>query len=95
MGGRWDIAADTRRALPGGRLGLQRSTHTRPTAMPIRAARGPLTPQTADPSLLVVVQPSSARTLDPVRRDNSFAEKQESHPARLLVVPRRRLRPPS
>jgi hypothetical protein len=32
------------------------------------------------------VQPSSERTLNPVRRDNSFAEKQESHPARLLVV---------
>jgi hypothetical protein len=36
--------------------------------------------------LLVVVQPSSERTLDPVRRDNSVVEKQESHPARLLVV---------
>jgi hypothetical protein len=36
--------------------------------------------------LPVLVQPSSERTLDPVRRDNSFAEKQESHSARLLIV---------
>lgn len=28
---------------------------------------------------------------DPVRRDNSFAEKQESRPARLLLVPSGRL----
>jgi hypothetical protein len=32
------------------------------------------------------VQPSSERTLDPVRRDNSFPENQEPHLARLLVV---------
>jgi hypothetical protein len=38
------------------------------------------------PRLLVVVQPSSELTLDPVRRDASFPEKQASHPARLLVV---------
>jgi hypothetical protein len=37
--------------------------------------------------LLIFVQERSELTLDPVRRDNSFAEKQESHPARLLVVP--------
>lgn len=37
-------------------------------------------------ALLLIVQPSSERTLDPVRRDNSFPEKQESHHARLLVV---------
>jgi hypothetical protein len=36
--------------------------------------------------LLVVVQPSSEPTLDPVRRDNSFPEKQESQLARLLAV---------
>jgi hypothetical protein len=41
--------------------------------------------------LLLVVQPSSDRTLDPVRRDNSFPEKQECHLARLLVVRRRRV----
>jgi hypothetical protein len=35
--------------------------------------------------LLVFVQPSSERTLDPVRRDNSFSEKQECQLARLLV----------
>jgi hypothetical protein len=35
--------------------------------------------------LLVVVQPTSERTLDPVRRDNSSPEKQESHLARVLV----------
>jgi len=34
------------------------------------------------------VHPSSERTLESVRRDNSFPEKQESHPARLLVVQR-------
>jgi len=38
------------------------------------------------PPLLPFVQPSSERTLDPVRRDNSFPEKQESRFARLLVV---------
>jgi hypothetical protein len=37
-------------------------------------------------ALFLIVHPSSDRTLDPVRRDNSFAEKQESHAARLLVV---------
>jgi hypothetical protein len=36
--------------------------------------------------LLVVAQPSSARPGEPVRRDSSFAEKQESYPALLLVV---------
>ena len=48
---------------------------------------------------LLVVQPSSERTLDPVRPDNFFAEKQESYPARLLVVrrdsPRRAFRTPA
>ncbi len=36
--------------------------------------------------LLVVVHLSSERTVEPVRQDSSFAEKQESHPALLLVV---------
>ena len=36
--------------------------------------------------LLRFVQPSSARPVEPVRRDSSFAEKQESYPALLLVV---------
>ena len=50
----------------------------------IRAAhRRPRKPIPRPP---VLVQPSSERTLDPVRRDNSFPEKQESDPARLLVV---------
>jgi hypothetical protein len=37
--------------------------------------------------LLLFVQLSSERTLEPVRRECSFAEKQESQLARLLVVP--------
>jgi len=41
--------------------------------------------------LLVVVHLSSERTLEPVRQDSSFAEKQESHPALLVVVPSGRL----
>jgi hypothetical protein len=44
-------------------------------------------------TLLVFVHPSSERTLDPARRDNSFPEKQECHVARLLVVPSWRVRP--
>ena len=36
--------------------------------------------------LLRFVQLSSERTLEPVRQDSSFAEKQESHPALLVVV---------
>jgi hypothetical protein len=36
--------------------------------------------------LLLVVHPSSERTLEPALRDGSFPEKQESDPARLLVV---------
>ena len=32
------------------------------------------------------VHRSSERTVEPVRQDSSFAEKQESHPARLLIV---------
>jgi hypothetical protein len=42
--------------------------------------------------LLLVVQPSSARPVEPVRRDSSFAEKQESYPALLLVVRSGRIR---
>jgi hypothetical protein len=41
------------------------------------------------------VQPSSARPVEPVRRDSSFAEKQESYPALLLVVPSESKRPRS
>jgi hypothetical protein len=37
-------------------------------------------------ALLVVVQPSGEGTIEPVRRGNSFAEKQASYPTRLLVV---------
>jgi hypothetical protein len=36
----------------------------------------------------IAVHPSSERTLEPARRDGSFPEKQESDPARLLVVQR-------
>jgi hypothetical protein len=36
--------------------------------------------------LLLVVQLSSERTLEPVRKDCSFAEKQQPQAARLLVV---------
>jgi hypothetical protein len=36
--------------------------------------------------LLAFVHLSSERTLEPVHQDSSFAEKQESHPALLLVV---------
>ena len=39
------------------------------------------------PRLLVVVHLSSERTLEPVRQDSSFAEKQKSHPPLLPVVP--------
>ena len=39
--------------------------------------------------LLRFVQLSSERTLEPLRQDSSFAEKQESHPALLVVVPSR------
>jgi len=38
--------------------------------------------------LLLLVHLSSDRTVEPVRQDSSFAEKQESHPALLLVVRR-------
>ena len=41
--------------------------------------------------LLVVVYRSSERTVEPVRQDSSFAEKQEPHPALVLVVPSGRL----
>jgi hypothetical protein len=44
-----------------------------------------MTPDTAT-RLLVVVQPGSARPVEPVSRDSSFAE-QEFYPALLLVVP--------
>jgi hypothetical protein len=44
-----------------------------------------LQPGVACRPLLVFVQPSSERTREPVREDCSFAEKQECHPARLLV----------
>jgi hypothetical protein len=37
--------------------------------------------------LLLFVHPSSERTVEPVRQDSSFAEKQEPHPALVLVVP--------
>jgi hypothetical protein len=40
--------------------------------------------------LPVLVQPSSARPVEPVRRGSSFAEKQESYPALVLVVRSRR-----
>jgi hypothetical protein len=40
--------------------------------------------------LPLIVQPSSARPVEPVRRDSSFAEKQEFYPALLLVVRCRR-----
>jgi len=36
--------------------------------------------------LLLVVHLSSEWMLERVRRDSSFAEKRESHPARLLIV---------
>jgi hypothetical protein len=39
-----------------------------------------------DPGLLLFVHLSSERTLEPVRRDCSFAEKQQPQAARLLVV---------
>ena len=38
------------------------------------------------PRLFLVVQLSSERTLERVRQDSSFAEKQQPQPARLLVV---------
>jgi hypothetical protein len=37
-------------------------------------------------SLVRVVHLSSEQTLEPVRKDCSFAEKQQPQPARLLVV---------
>ena len=43
-------------------------------------------PATGGPQLLLVVHLSSERTHEPARQDSSFAEKQECHPARLLVV---------
>src|SRR5215207_8430283 len=42
-------------------------------------------------ALLLVVHLSSERAVEPVRQDSSFSEKQESHPALLLVVPGSRL----
>jgi hypothetical protein len=36
--------------------------------------------------LLLVVHLGSARTVEPVRQDSSFAEKQKSHPALQFVV---------
>jgi hypothetical protein len=36
--------------------------------------------------LLVFVQLSSKRTVEPVHQDGSFAEKQQSHPALLFLV---------
>jgi hypothetical protein len=42
-------------------------------------------------SLLAFVHLSSQRTLEPVRQDGCFAEKQEPHPALLLIVPSERL----
>jgi hypothetical protein len=41
-------------------------------------------------SRLVFVQLSSERTLEPVRQDSSFDEKEESHLAFLVVVRSRR-----
>ena len=38
------------------------------------------------PRLLVVVHLNSERTLEPVRQDCSFAEKQQSHRALLFLV---------
>jgi hypothetical protein len=43
----------------------------------LRSCAGPLLP---------LVQLSSQRTLEPVRKDRSFAEKQQPQPASLLVV---------
>jgi hypothetical protein len=40
---------------------------------------------------LLLVHLSSQRTLVPVRQDGCFAEKQEPHPALLLIVRRERL----
>jgi hypothetical protein len=37
-------------------------------------------------ALPLFVHLSSERMLEPVRRDSFFAEKRESHPARLLIV---------
>ena len=40
-----------------------------------------------------LVHLNSERTLEPVRQDSSFAEKQQPRPARLVVVPSRRATP--
>src|SRR4051794_3297675 len=61
--------------------------------MRLRAARSckeAVAPRQPPPAtaLLRVVHLSSERTVEPVRQDSSFAEKQESHPARLLIVRR-------
>jgi hypothetical protein len=45
-------------------------------------------------ALLLIVHTGSDRTVEPVRQDSSFAEKQESHPALLLVVQFSSERPP-
>jgi hypothetical protein len=44
-------------------------------------------------AVLLLVQPSSERTVEPVRQDCSSARKQESRPALLIVVHSGRLRP--
>jgi hypothetical protein len=41
---------------------------------------------------MLLVQPSSEPMVEPVRQASSFAEKQESRPARLLVVLGERMR---
>jgi hypothetical protein len=43
-------------------------------------------------ALPLIVQLSSERTLESVRQDSAFAEKQDSHPALLVVVPSERER---
>jgi hypothetical protein len=59
--------------------------------VPVVNSRVAIAPDPTSP-LLVVVQLSSERTLEPVRHDSSFAEKQESHTALLVVVHRERVR---
>src|SRR5215216_5679244 len=65
---------------PGSSVTLGEWTRSR-----VKGAAG-ISPRVACRRLLCFVQPSSEWTFAPVRRENSFPEKQESHLARLLVV---------
>ena len=90
-----DFPLAPRRLLPGprgpGRRAIASNSEQRSRSIRNEyrvCLEGALVPRTLQTLLVLLpfVQPSSARPVEPVRRDNSFAEKQESYPALLLVV---------